>query len=136
MVASLNGWLTDTKMGLRSLQRFFLNTPSNEIDLREYPYGLVTNDVVIVAHQPAGGAEALINPFVWIPATIDYIKSLAPIEPSFDAPENFDTGTAGSPNNKINGQTNTIRLYEKNPAGLRHVQKLPRHHNSLVWDMG
>lgn len=109
-------WLVDRyKDGFKVPTKVFLNTPSNEIDLREYPYGLVTNDVVIVAHQPAGGAEALINPFVWIPATIDYIKSLAPIEPSFDAPENFDTGTAGSPNNKINGQTNTIRLYEKIP---------------------
>jgi len=119
-------WLVDRyKDGFKVPTKVFLNTPSNEIDLREYPNGLVTDDVVIVAHQPAGGAEALINPFVWIPATIDYIKSLAPIEESYDAPENFDTGTAGSPNNKINGQTNTVRLYEKIPQVYGTVKSYP-----------
>lgn len=101
--------------------KIFRDSITNEIDLRDYPDGLITDSVITISHQPAG-AEVI--GYVAIALVVSYFVAKA-VSDQYETPEDVDTNTAGSPNNKINGQTNLIRALEKVPQIYGKVKSYP-----------
>lgn len=101
--------------------KIFMGSVSNEIDLRDYPDGLITDEIITISHQPAG-VETLV--YIAVSLVVAYLVAKA-VSDQYDSPENVDTNTSGSPNNKINGQTNLIRALEKVPQIYGKVKSYP-----------